>query len=157
MNLAEMLKKENIFVADTFKDTDRFYADYSEFLKQRGIVKNKKEVKRLFVKRENVQSTAIGKGAAAPHIFSGEFSEFLFSIAFLKEGVDFNAPDQGKVYLVFLIMSAERDVGLHLKTLAHIGRLVKCTDVVENMRKLQNPNVDELYNLLLDQEKSICV
>ena len=37
MNLAEMLKKENIFIADTFENTDHFYSAYSEFLVNRGI------------------------------------------------------------------------------------------------------------------------
>lgn len=157
MNLANILKKENIFIADSAENTDRFYSVYSEFLVQRGIIKNKKEIKRLFIKRENLQSTAIGKGAAAPHIFSPEFSQFLFSIAFIKTGVDFKAPDQRNVYLIFLIMSDERDVGLHLKTLAHIGRLVKCTDVVDDMKKLQNPGLDEIYNILLEKEKSVLV
>ncbi|MGD2089179.1 MAG: PTS sugar transporter subunit IIA [Candidatus Aminicenantes bacterium] len=157
MNLADILEKENIFIADNVEDTDRFYSAYSEFLLQRGIIKNKKEVKRLFIKRENLHSTAIGKGAAAPHIFSPEFSQFLFSIAFIKQGVDFKATDQGNVYLVFLIMSDERDVGLHLKTLAHIGRLVKCTDVVDRIKEIQNPDADELYNILLEEENSVCV
>jgi len=62
MNLAEILNKENIFIADTFENTSRFYSAYSEFLLQRGIIKNKKEVKRLFIKRENLHSAAIGKG-----------------------------------------------------------------------------------------------
>jgi len=155
MNLADILNKENIFIEDAFENTDDFYSAYSDFLKQRGIIKNKKEIKRLFVKRENLQSTAIGKGAAAPHIFSPEFSQFLFSIAFIKNGVDFKAPDQGSVYLVFLIMSDERDVGLHLKTLAHIARLIKCTDVVDSMKALQNPDADELYKILLENEKSV--
>jgi len=157
MNLADIIEKENIFIADTFENTGRFYSAYSEFLVKRGIIKNKKEVKRLFIKRENVHSTAIGKGAAAPHIFSSEFSQFLFSIAFIKNGVDFKALDEGNVYLVFLIMSDERDVGMHLKTLAHIGRLVKCTDLVDNMKEVQNPDVDEIYNILLEKEKSVLV
>ena len=157
MNLAEILNKETIFIAETFENTDLFYSAYSDFLVKRSIIKNKKEIKRLFIKRENLQSTAIGKGAAAPHIFSPEFSQFLFSIAFIKKGVDFKAPDQGNVYLVFLIMSDERDVGLHLKTLAHIGRLVKCTDVVDSMKELQNPDVDEIHNILLENEKSVLV
>jgi nitrogen PTS system EIIA component len=155
MNLAEILKKENIFIADSFQNTDHFYSSYCDFLIKKGIIKNKKEVKRLFIKRENLQSTAIGKGAAAPHIFSPEFSQFLFSIAFIKKGVDFKAPDQNPVHLVFLIMSDERDVGMHLKTLAHIGRLIKCTDVVDSMKNLENPNLDEIYKILLEKEKSV--
>ena len=153
MNLAKMLKKENIYIGDTYKDTDSFYADYSGFLKKKGIITNKEAVKRLFIKRENLHSTAIGKGAPAPHIFSDKFSQFIFSIALIKNGLDFKAPDNGNVYLVFLIMSDERDVGLHLKCLAHIGRLVSCTDIVEEMKKAGN--TDEVYYIFLEKEKII--
>ncbi len=155
MNLVELLDKENIFIAQTFKDTNGFYSGFVKFLADRGIIKNKREVKRLFVKRESVHSTAVGKGAATPHIFSGVFSEFLFSIAFIREGVDFKAPDKGSVFLVFLLMSDEREVGRHLKILGRIGRLVQSTDVVEAMKKLPNPNPDELYNILLTREKTL--
>lgn len=135
MNLTELLKQENIFLADSFEDTDAFYAAFADFLHQKNIIDDKEGIKRLFVKRENVHSTAIGKGAAAPHIFSKEFSRFLFTVALIKEGVDFKAQDEQKIYLVFLIMSAEREVGKHLKTLAHIARLIKSTEVVEKVKE----------------------
>lgn len=151
MNLATRLKKDLIFIADFYEDTDSFYLDYASFLKEKGVIENSDAVKRLFIKRENVQSTGIKKGAAAPHIFSEEFSEFIFSLALIKKGMDFKAPDEENVFLVFLLMSDERDVGLHLKTLAHIARLVKCTDVVEAAKKAEN--AEQLYNIFLKKEK----
>ena len=153
MNLADLLRKENIFMAQTFANTDDFYTEFTNFLDERGYIQDKENIKRLFVKRENVQSTAIGKGAAAPHIFSSEFSDFLFSIAFIKDGVDFKAPDQQNVFLVFLIMSAEREVGRHLKTLAHIARLVKTSQLVEKVKLAEN--VDEVYAAIVESEKQI--
>jgi len=78
MNLSKHLKKETILISDFYENTDRFYSDYASFLKKKGIIRNSKAIKRLFIKRENVQSTGINKGAAAPHIFSNEFSEFCF-------------------------------------------------------------------------------
>ncbi len=153
MNLIAKLKKENIFIADTYSDTDTFYTDYAAFLKKNEIIQHNDKVKRLFVKRENIQSTAIGKGAAAPHIFSEEFSEFIFSVALIKQGMDFKAPDTKLTYLIFLIMSDERDVGLHLKSLAHIARLVSCTDVVESVKNSVHP--DDVYAILCKKEKLI--
>ena len=153
MNLIRRLKKENLFITGTFSDTDEFYSEYSGFLKERGIIEDKEKVKRLFIKRENIQSTAIGKGAAAPHIFSDEFKEFLFSVALVKGGMDFKAPDEGLTYLVFLLMSDERDVGLHLKSLAHIARLVDSTDLVEEAKNAGT--ADELFTLLDKHEKTI--
>lgn len=153
MNLAQILKKENIFITDSCEDTDDFYSEYAKFLKERRIINDWKAIKRLFIKRENVQSTGINKGAAAPHIFSGEFKEFLFSVSLIKEGLDFKAPDEEGVFLVFLIMSDERDVGLHLKTLAHIARLVRSTDIVEEVKKAKD--ADEIYRIFVEKEKLV--
>jgi mannitol/fructose-specific phosphotransferase system IIA component (Ntr-type) len=153
MKLAEMLNQENIFIGDFYGNRDSFYADYCRFLFERGIIKNKEEIKRLFIKRENLNSTAIGKGAAAPHIFSAEFKEFLFSIAYIKKGVDFNAPDGKSVYLVFLIMSDEQEVGLHLKILGQIATLIRNTDLVDLIKELPEPEPDQIYHLLAMTEK----
>lgn len=153
MNLSRNLKKKNIFISNFFENTDSFYAEYSIFLKKNGIIKNNETIKRLFIKRENIQSTAIGKGAAAPHIFSKEFSEFTFSLALIKEGMDFKAPDGRKIFLVFLLMSDERDVGLHLKSLAHIARLVDSTDIVDEIKKVNS--IDEVFDVIVEKEKLI--
>jgi len=150
MNLAKILKKEDIFITKFCVDTDDFYSEYAKFLKDRGIINDWKTIKRLFVKRENIQSTGINRGAAAPHIFSDEFSDFLFSVALIQEGLDFKAPDEAAVFLVFLIMSDERDVGLHLKSLAHIARLVKSTDVVEAVKKAET--TDAVYDVIVAKE-----
>ena len=84
MNLHSRIKEENIFFADTFENTDDFYHEFSQHLKQNSLINDADKVKRLFIKRENVQSTAIGKSAAAPHIFSDEFSDFIVSLAIIK-------------------------------------------------------------------------
>ena len=153
MDLAARLKEDMIFIADGFNNTDSFYCAYSAFLKEKGVINDSDTVKRLFIKREGVQSTGINRGAAAPHIFSPEFSEFTFSLALVREGIDFKAPDEQKVYLVFLIMSGERDVGLHLKSLAHIARLVRCTDIVEAARTAGTP--EELCRVFAGKEELI--
>ncbi|MCK4836159.1 MAG: PTS sugar transporter subunit IIA [Candidatus Aminicenantes bacterium] len=153
MNLAVLLKKDNIFIREGYQDTDNFYNDFSFFLKRNEIINNNDKVKRLFIKRENVQSTAIGKGAAAPHIFSDEFAKFTFCMALIKNGIDFKAPDEKKVFLVFLIMSDEREVGSHLKALAHIARLVSSTDIVEAIKKTSTP--DEVLTIFKKKDQLI--
>lgn len=135
MDLVNHLKKETIFFADSFQNTDAFYSEYANFLKEKRVIGDADAIKRLFVKREGIQSTGIKRGAAAPHIFSEDLSEFIFSLAVIREGLDFKAPDNEPVFLVFLIMSGEREVGLHLKALAHIARMVRSTDIVAAAKK----------------------
>ncbi len=153
MKLAKYLKVENVFIGDSFENTDAFYAEFSLFLKKKGIVVDNDKVKRLFIKRENIQSTAIGKGLAAPHIFSDEFSDFTICAALIKNGMEYKAPDDEKVFLVFLIMSDDRDVGLHLKVLAHIARLAKSTDITDSVKL--DLNAEQLIGHILDNENLI--
>ena len=155
MELSKYLKKEAIFIADYCENTDSFYSDYTTFLKEKGIIQDRESIKRLFLKREKVHSTGIKKGAAAPHIFFEEFPEFIFSLALIKKGMDFKAPDEKEVFLVFILMSNERDVGLHLKSLSIIARLVSATDIVDAAKSAQTP--DELYNIFVEKEKLIDV
>jgi mannitol/fructose-specific phosphotransferase system IIA component (Ntr-type) len=153
MKLAKYLKTENIYTTDACKDTGSFYGEFSLFLKERGLIDDAKKVKRLFVKRESIQSTGIGKGVATPHIFSSEFSAFLLAAALIRCGLDFKAPDGRDVQLVFLIMSDDRDIGLHLKTLAHIARLTAGTDIIDGLKNVRS--AAEIYDLLMEKEKAI--
>ena len=153
MKLANYLKKENIFICDTCKDTGHLYGDFSHFLKEKGIIQDARKVKRLFVKREGLHSTGIGRGVATPHIFSDEFSEFFLAMALVRQGMDFKAPDGQEVYVVFLIMSDDRDIGLHLKTLAHLARLTGSSDIVAALKGARNAS--EVYALTLEKEKVI--
>ncbi|MEN8153640.1 MAG: PTS sugar transporter subunit IIA [Acidobacteriota bacterium] len=151
MKLSEVLNRDTIFIADSFSDTDDFYNSFSIFLKEKKIVTDSKKVRRLFIKRENIQSTAIGKGVATPHIFSEEFSDFIISIALIRKGMPYKSPDNNNVFLVFLIMSNDRYVSFHLKSLANIARLVSNTNMVDEIIKCKNE--EELYEKFLSIEK----
>lgn len=153
MKLAKYLKMENIFITDACKDTGCFYGEFSQFLKERGLIEDVKKVKRLFIKRESIQSTGIGKGVATPHIFSSEFSAFLLAAAYIRNGLDFKAPDGRKVQLIFLIMSDDRDIGLHLKTLAHIARMTAGTDIADALQVAGSAAA--IHAVLMEKEKSI--
>ncbi len=153
MKLTDYLKEGHIYIAESFKDTANLYHTFSQFLKEQSVIRDPRAVKRLFIKRESIQSTGIGKGAATPHIFSKEFSHFTVFVVLIRQGLDFNAPDGQPVFLVFLIMSDDRDVGLHLKTLAHISRLVMQTDLVEKAKIATHPQ--EIYRLVADRENMI--
>ena len=153
MKLANYLKKENIYICEASKDTSHFYGDFSQFLLERGIIHDAKKVKRLFVKRENLHSTGIGHGVATPHIFSDEFSEFFLAMALVRQGLDFKAPDGKDVHVVFLIMSDDRDIGLHLKTLAHIARLTASNDITNGLKNARS--AADVYAVLMEKEKAI--
>jgi nitrogen PTS system EIIA component len=95
------------------------------------------ESRRVFeclLQREKLGSTGLGQGIAIPH---GKFSELdrvqgLF--ARLAHPVDFDAPDDQPVDLVFLLLAPESAGADHLKALARISRLLRDPALVGKLR-----------------------
>ncbi len=143
MRVSQLIKKDTIFIEDSFADTDELYQYFSENLKKQNVVNEGQIIKRLFIKRENIQSTAIGKGVATPHIFSESFEDFFISMGLVRKGMPYKAPDKGNVFIVFLIMSNDKYVSYHLKSLAAIAKLTGKEDFVDNLVSSKTP--DELF------------
>jgi len=57
------------------------------------------------------------------------------------------------VHVVFLIMSDDRDIGLHLKTLAHLARLTASSDLCAALKNARDEA--EAFALILEKEKAI--
>ena len=153
MKLADVLNKDTFLITRHFKNTDEFYEAFAGLLKKKEIIKDQNKVRRLFIKREKIQSTAIGKGVATPHIFSEEFRDFFISVAYIKEGMPYKAPDEKDVKLIFLIMSNDRYVSFHLKSLANIARIVSKLDPIGELAGIASEEV--LYNKIIELENRL--
>ena len=75
--------------------------------------------------RERLGSTAMGDGIAIPH---GKFPHLNGVLAVFGRhlrGVDFESLDGNPTKLFFVLVAPEESVGLHLKALARVSRLLK--------------------------------
>lgn len=117
-----------------------------------GIAVSAKDVLKQMKKREEMLSTAVGKGVAIPHPRNP--SDELFKmpgvvIARSKEGIDFAAPDGKHVHLFF--MTCAPDVVLHLKLLSKIAKLLEAKN---NFKKFMSAKTkDEVMKILLENER----
>lgn len=117
-----------------------------------GIAVSAKDVLKQMKKREEMLSTAVGKGVAVPHPRNP--SDELFKmpgvvIARSKEGIDFAAPDGKHVHLFF--MTCAPDVVLHLKLLSKIAKLLEAKN---NFKKFMSAKTkDEVMKILLENER----
>jgi len=75
----------------------------------------------LLEKREQLGTTAIGKGIALPHCRSMATEKLTVLVGIKPEGIDFDAPDQLPVKLIFVIIAPPQDVNY----LQFLGRLVE--------------------------------
>jgi PTS system nitrogen regulatory IIA component len=96
----------------------------------------KETILSLLLKREEMMSTAIGSGIAAPHprtpIIS-DISNESVSICFLNSPVDFKALDGIPVFAVIIVLSA--NPARHLEILSKISYLCRQEQFVELLKR----------------------
>lgn len=111
------------------------------------------EVIRVLKERERLGSTGIGDGVAIPHGKLKNLKKLLIAFGRSRQGVDFDSMDGKPAHLFFLLIAPEESVGVHLKTLARISKLLKNPDV---RRRLLDANGSrELYQVIFDEEEKL--
>lgn len=118
-----------------------------------GITSAKKTLLKQLVKREKMLSTAVGNGIAIPHPRNPNSSLFKkpnILMARSIEGIDFQAPDNKKVHLFFMICAPNMIV--HLRLLAKVSKLLHIEGVVDKFMKISNS--DEGIRVLLAIERN---
>src|SRR5262245_39270857 len=86
------------------------------------------------LQRERLGSTAVGRGIAIPHGQIAGLERIVGVFARLQPAIDFEAPDEEPVDLVFLLLAPERAGADHLKALARVSRLVRSPHASERLR-----------------------
>ena len=74
--------------------------------------------------REELASTAIGRGAAVPHTKCASVSRVVGAAACCRRGVDFGSLDGRPVHWIFMLLSPPGDATGHLRALEAICREV---------------------------------
>jgi len=97
--------------------------------------------------RERLGSTAVGNGVAIPHGKLPKLGRLFGLFARLERPIEFEALDNQKVDLVFLLLAPESAGADHLKALARVARLLRDPDVARKLRESRDS--DALYAVLL--------
>lgn len=103
--------------------------------------------------RERLGSTAIGDGIAIPHGKLRGVKSVVAAFGRHPQGVDFDSLDGGPTRLFFLLVAPEESVGLHLKAIARVSRLLK--DPAFRERLLAAADRSELYRLICEEDEKL--
>jgi PTS system nitrogen regulatory IIA component len=98
--------------------------------------------------RELLGSTGVGRGIAIPHGRLPSLQKIFSVFARLEHPIDFEAPDDESVDLVFLLLAPEHAGADHLKALARISRLLREPQSIEKLRSA--PDRKALYAVLTE-------
>jgi mannitol/fructose-specific phosphotransferase system IIA component (Ntr-type) len=99
-----------------------------DLMAEQGLVTDREQVYQQLLERESKKSTAIGYGAAIPHVRTEFVQDTVCAFgSTFGEPIDFSNDGEptSTARLLFLMVSPRDDAPTHLRTLAMIARLIK--------------------------------
>jgi mannitol/fructose-specific phosphotransferase system IIA component (Ntr-type) len=139
MKICSLIKEDHIFLDLKPGDKRQVLEEFVQGIKERDLVSDDKLILDELLKRESLGSTALEKGIAIPHALIDEVKEPFLALAVIKKGIDFEATDQMPTFVLLLLLGNKNNPGAQLKILAHVCRLVKETNFVGQIMKIENP------------------
>ena len=79
------------------------------------------EIYRGLIEREKLGTTAIGEGVAIPHCRLSKCDKIVGGLFVFNEALDFSAPDERGVNIIFSLLVPENETRQHLEALAMIA------------------------------------
>lgn len=154
MNILNYLDKDGIILGLKKRSKKNIISVILDHLVQKGKVESreKKEILKLICQREEMGSTAIGNHIAFPHARLTSVKSIIICIAISKEGVDFDSLDQEPVNVIALLLSNQKEAGLHLKMLAFLARVLRDKYLVQRLKSVKDEK-DVL--MLLDNQQRV--
>jgi len=114
-------------------------------------IKNRQELTVEILKREELMSTAIGRGIAIPHVRLSSVTDLVMAVGLCRNDIiDFQTIDDVPVRLLFMIAAAYNQHAYYLQTLSFFSTKLKNTALREGLLAAATPLA--AYNLLIAKE-----
>lgn len=133
MRITEYLKADTIKVFLQGTNKEEVVCEMVEFLLANGYQFDREEVVTALFATEKISTTGIGGSIAIPHAKIDSISNLIAALGLAKEPVGFSAIDKKPVKLVFLILTPREKLGLHIRFLARVSRLLHNTDLKKQL------------------------
>ena len=112
-------------------------------------VKRSDELVSEILKREELMSTAIGRGIAIPHVRLSSVTDLVIAVGVCKTPItDFQPIDDMPVSLLFMIAAAYNQHSYYLQTLSYFSAKLKKKELRDSL--LNAATTDDVYKLLIE-------
>lgn len=152
MKITSVIKKENIIFELNAATKSDVIDELITALSNSKQVKNIKKLKEAVLEREEVLSTAIGKGLAIPHCRTDAVDGIVMAFGKAKVPIDFGSLDNKPVVLIFLLASNENMNVEHLKLLRQISSIAGSDELLSRIGISKDS--EDIYNILTELDYS---
>ena len=112
---------------------------------------NREDLVKVLMERERLGSTGIGGGIGIPHGKLKDLESLVLGFGLSHKGVDFESLDGKPTHIFFLLVTPENSMGLHLKVLARISRILKIDPFKD--RLLNAADADEILAIIKEEDE----
>lgn len=154
MRITELLDKRSISLTATPQNKKEALDQIVELMVKSGKINDKEAYRKQVYAREEESTTGIGEGIAIPHGKCSAVDRPGLAAMVVKNGVDFDALDNEKVSLIFLIAAPNTKDNVHLDVLSKLSVLMMDEDFADSLRNAQS--VEEFLAIIdkADEEKA---
>ena len=139
VQIQNIISPDRVLILNHAKKRDALVA-LAENLATAPQIKNRQELLSEITRREELMSTAIGRGIAIPHCRSLVVSSLRVAFGRKAEGIDFKAIDEKPAHVFFLIVAPPLEVSnQYLPVLGKIAQFAKEEDVPRRLMEIQTP------------------
>jgi PTS system nitrogen regulatory IIA component len=147
IHIAAIISPDRILFLNYSTKQDALIA-LAENLAQAPQVKNQQELVQEILKREELMSTALGRGIAIPHVRIPSVTDLVVSVGISRTDIiDFQALDDEPVRLILMIAAAYNQHAYYLQTLSFFSARLKNRELRNALLDAKTP--EEAYKLLV--------
>ena len=160
MKITDLLEENSIKLKAMPASKQEALNQIINIISKTGNISNKEEYKKVVLNREKQGTTGIGEGIAIPHGKSNVVKKATLAAMVIQKGVDFEALDNKKVNLMFLIAAPETKDNIHLEVLSRLSALLMDEKFREKLKNAKTPKefinyIDEAEKAKYEEEKDV--
>lgn len=144
--IGKILPTSHIVLDMDVSSKKRLFEQVGELLENESGLTRAEVFECLFA-REKLGTTGLGHGVAIPHGRTAGVSEVTAAFVRVRTPIDFDAPDNQPVSLVFVLLVPENAMGEHLEILAHLAARFSEKSVCDAL--LHTTDAEEVRQLLM--------
>ena len=137
--ISSLTTEQSIHCKQQYSSKKRVLEAISELLAEGQKRLSPNKIFEILLNRERLGSTALGKGIALPHGRIENIEKPIIAILTLENGVDFEAPDEQPVDIIFALLVPIECNEKHLQLLAALASLFNESDFREKIRGASEP------------------
>jgi nitrogen PTS system EIIA component len=151
VQIQNILSPDRILFLNYSKKRDSLVA-LAENLAGAPQIKSRQELVAEILRREELMSTAIGRGIAIPHVRLSSVTDLVVSVGVSQSDIiDFQSLDDVPVRLLFMIAAAYNQHAYYLQTLSFFSSKLKNNELRASLIAAKTPQ--EVYSLLVSQDE----